>query len=559
ELLDEGEENENFTRIVPVYPLSEGLPQWVVRRAAQAAVEKYLEFVPETLSDAILKEHGLKRIHWALRQIHMPDSEEDQKAARKRLVFDEFFRLQLALAVRRGQVHAEVGIAFPLDEHPEVIQDLKKLIPFELTGAQDRVIHEILRDMREPHPMNRLVQGDVGAGKTLVAAAAMLACVRCGYQAVLMAPTEILAEQHTANLRRLFEPLLIPVVSLVGRMTKTEKAKSRAKLESGQPMIAVGTHALIQDEVRLPKLGLAVIDEQHRFGVMQRASLRGKGFGNPDVLVMTATPIPRTLAMALYGDLDISVIDELPPNRKPIKTHFKPPDQRESTYESAGQLLRQGAQAYVVCPLVGESEKMLAQAATELHDQLTGGQYHDLRVGLLHGQLKSKEKDAVMEAFRAHQLDVLVATTVIEVGVDVPNATIMIIEDAHRFGLSQLHQLRGRIGRGGKQSYCVLIGDARTDEAKARMDIMVATSDGFRIADEDLKIRGPGDMLGTRQSGALGLHVADLIKDARMLEVARTAAQDLLRQDPTLSRPEHRALKDVLRKQTADLASIALS
>lgn len=540
ELIDE-DGGEAFARITPVYPLTEGLSQIFVRRAAASALDSYLRFVPEALPENLRRRYDLPPIDWSLRAIHRPETDEDRKAARRRLVFEEFFVMQMALAMQRAETQRELGIAFQIPD--SVQEEMQEMLPFKLTGAQERVIGEIFDDLRRGEPMNRLVQGDVGSGKTAVAACAMLAVVRSGFQACLMAPTEILAEQHAINLRRMLEPCGIGVAMLVGKLTPAQKKKAYEQVRSGAAQVAVGTHALIQEGVEFAKLGLAIIDEQHRFGVMQRAALRAKGFGNPDVLVMTATPIPRTLTMALYGDLDLSVIDELPPGRSPIKTHWRPATDRPKIYEAVEELVGNGQQAYVVCPLVADSDKMQAQAAEDLYYRLTEGAFRNLRVGLLHGQQKPAEKEATMEAFRRHELDVLVSTTVIEVGVDVPNATTMIVEDANRFGLSQLHQLRGRVGRGAQQSFCILIADAKTEESRRRMEIMAATSDGFKIAEEDLRIRGPGEMAGTRQHGNLDLKVADLIQDAGLLEEARGAALKLAAYDPFLEKPTYQALK----------------
>lgn len=603
EKIDEDADPEEFARIVPVYPLTEGLPQSAVRKATRAAIEGYLDLVDDPLPGWIMRRQGLRELRWCLRQIHAPDSEESRLEARKRLVFEEFFYMQVSLALKRLETHQELGIAFPITSlekgvsnplnsadrakdsvwdpgaryaaetpgtlfeelHREARQQeplwdqIHRMLPFKLTGAQDRVIREIYADMERPHPMNRLVQGDVGSGKTAVGACAMLAAVRSGYQAAIMAPTEILAEQHHANLQRLFEPLGIEVALLVGKLSAAQKKKAAEATETGTVHLAVGTHALIQEGVKFARLGLAVIDEQHRFGVLQRAALREKGIGNPDVLVMTATPIPRSLTMAIYGDLDLSVIDELPPGRRPIKTHWKQPFERNSVYDAIRALIDQGRQAYFVCPMVSESEKMLAQAAEDLHYRLTHDVYPDYRVGLLHGQMKSKEKEEVMDAFRRHELDILVSTTVIEVGVDVPNASTMVIEDANRFGLSQLHQLRGRVGRGAHQSYCLLIADAKNEESRARMEIMAATTDGFKIAEEDLRLRGPGELAGTKQSGNLDFKIADLVMDGRLLEVARTAAQELVKVDPKLERPEHESLLRQVRSQRSDVAIVTVS
>lgn len=558
ETLDEDDDPESFARIVPVYPLSEGVPQGLVRKAAASALDGYLRLVEDPLPETLLRSQRLKAIQWALRQIHQPASDEARAEARKRLIFDEFFFMQVALAMRRAETHQEPGISFAVSSSG-VWAEVQKMLPFELTGAQKRVIGEIFSDMELPHPMNRLVQGDVGSGKTAVAAAAMLACARCGYQAVLMAPTEILAEQHYLNLHRLFDSLGIGTSLLVGKLTQRQKQAAYKATASGKARIAIGTHALIQEGVEFERLGLAVIDEQHRFGVLQRAALRGKGYGNPDVLVMTATPIPRTLTMTRYGDLDVSVLDEMPPGRRPVKTHVKRAADREQVYETVRKLIAEGRQAYFVCPMVAESETMLAHAAEELHGRLSQQVFKELRVGLLHGQMKPKDKEVVMDAFRGGELDILVSTTVIEVGVDVANASVMIIEDANRFGLSQLHQLRGRVGRGSEQSYCVLLADAKSEEAEARLRVMSETSDGFKIAEEDLRLRGPGQLLGTAQSGYGELQIADIIQDAKMLEVARQAAIRLVEQDPALSRPEHRLIKARALGYESPLATVAVS
>ncbi|HEY3781094.1 MAG TPA: ATP-dependent DNA helicase RecG [Fimbriimonadaceae bacterium] len=560
ELIGEEDDPADFARIVPVYPLTDGVDQRLVRRAASSALLSYLEYVVDPIPEPILRKNGLQPLRWSLSQIHDPTNEENRIKARQRLVFDEFFNLQLSLALARADNHHETGLSFPIHKEKDILwKDIHAIVPFALTGAQKRVIEEIWTDMEAPHPMNRLVQGDVGCGKTIVAACAMLAAVRAGYQTALMAPTEILAEQHFASFSRLLEPLGIEVVLLVGKHTATKKKQAYKDTESGKAKIAIGTHAIIQEGVKFEKLGLIVVDEQHRFGVLQRAALREKGFGNPDVLVMTATPIPRTLTMAVFGDMDISVIDELPPGRRPVKTHWKFLADRHSVYQGVHKLIKEGRQAYFVCPLVSETETAMALAADDLHKRLSEQVFPDLRVGLLHGQMKPKDKESVMEQFRKHELDILVSTTVIEVGVDVPNASVMVIEDANRFGLSQLHQLRGRVGRGETQSYCILVSDAKSEDSKARLDIMVGTTDGFKIAEEDLKLRGPGDLIGTKQSGNLDIKIGDLVQDGKMMEVARQAALNLIKFDPTLSRPEHRLLVESVKARKGEKAIITVS
>lgn len=576
EALDDEDDPEDFARIVPVYPLTEGVPQWVVRKAGRSAAEYFASQIEDPLPEAVRKTEKLQPLGWCMRQMHDPESLESREAARKRLVFEEFLYLQIALQMRRSAVQQEVGIAFPVSKigraqsegganlfaKPSKVpigKEIKSLFPFELTSAQMRVIKEIWSDMERPVPMNRLLQGDVGSGKTAVAAAAMLACVRCGYQAALMAPTEILAEQHYINIHRMFDPLGIETRLLVGKQTATEKRKSTDATKTGLAQICIGTHALIQEGVEFHRLGLAIIDEQHRFGVLQRAALRGKGYGNPDVLVMTATPIPRTLTMTLYGDLDLSVIDELPPGRKPVKTHHKRPMERPWVYATVRKLVGEGRQAYFVCPMISESEKMQTQAAEDLYYRLSTKEFSELRVGLLHGQMKSAEKEQVMESFRKRELDVLVSTVVIEVGVDVPNASVMVVEDANRFGLSQLHQLRGRVGRGSEQSFCILIADATTHEAKQRLEVLVETTDGFRIAEKDLEIRGPGDVAGTRQHGDLEFMFANLIEDGVLLEQARGAAIRILQDDPGLKSEGNARMLAKVKERRSQEALITVS
>jgi ATP-dependent DNA helicase RecG len=580
ELISDEDDPEDFLRIVPIYRLTEGVPQKLVRRAVRSAIENCLEEVIDPIPEDLRLREGVRDLRWSLARIHDPESEEERLEARRRLVFEEFFYLQVGMAMKRAELGEEMGIAFPIGQLLEDVGDvpinslfsadpsqpqtgglwsqIQQMLPFDLTRAQHRVIEEIWSDMARPHPMNRLVQGDVGSGKTAVAACAILAAVRSGSQAAIMAPTEILAEQHYANFKRLFEPLGIEVELLVGKLTPTQKRKAQERTAEGYAQIAVGTHALVQEGVKFKRLGFAVIDEQHRFGVLQRKALRDKGLGNPDVLVMTATPIPRTLTIVTYGDLEISVIDELPPGRKPIKTHWKMISERESVYAAVRKMIDQGRQAYFVCPLVSETEKMNAQAAEDLHYRLTQV-YPDLKVGLLHGQLKSKEKEEVMEQFRSGVTQILVSTTVIEVGVDVPNATVMVIEDANRFGLAQLHQLRGRVGRGDHQSFCVLVAEATSEDARQRMEVMVSTNDGFVIAEEDLRLRGPGVIAGTQQSGNADFAVGDLVLDGKMMEVARQAAFRLIAEDPRLENPNYAGILEQVKTKRSDLAIVTVS
>jgi ATP-dependent DNA helicase RecG len=535
----------SVNRIVPIYPLTEGIRQKRMRQIIWNAVQ-YAHLAPEILPRSVRERLGLMPIQQALQQIHFPDDEQMIEPARQRLVFEEFFLMQLGVGLQRLRTRQERGIAMRIDAD-RLNEMLHRIVPFELTNAQKRVIHEIWNDMAQPHPMNRLLQGDVGSGKTIVAAAAILAAVDNQYQAAIMAPTEILAEQHYINLHRLFQPLGISVELLVGRLSNKQRQQARERIATGRGMVAVGTHALIQEGVSFARLGLAIVDEQHRFGVLQRAALRDKGI-MPHVLVMTATPIPRTLTLTLYGELDVSVIDELPPGRKPVRTYWKTPEERLKVYAGVRKLVEQGRQAYVICPLIDESDKLQVRAAEQMAEHLQKDVFPDLRVGLLHGRMKPAEKEAVMEAFRAGELDILVSTTVIEVGVDVPNAAVIVIEDADRFGLAQLHQLRGRVGRSEHQSYCVLIADPKSEEGQRRMEIMTRTNNGFLIAEEDLRIRGPGEIYGTRQSGMPSFRVADLVKDMRLLEVARQEAFRLLERDPELARPEHTALREAVER-----------
>ena len=537
-------------RVVPIYPLTEGIFQIHLRKIISGALDLYVPLVEETLPEDLRNRLDLMDAREAIRNIHFPESEAALEAARKRLVFEELFLLQLALAMRKRGIEAP-GRGISFETPADLDEELRRLLPFELTGAQKRVIREIASNMARPTCMNRLLQGDVGSGKTAVALAAMLLAVKNGYQAALMAPTEILAEQHYLGISRLLgddDLMGVRVDLLTGSLRSKHRREVNERIASGQTQIVIGTHALIQEGVEFRKLGLVIVDEQHRFGVMQRAALMEKGL-TPDVLVMTATPIPRTLTLTVYGDLDVSIIDELPPGRKPIKTHWKQIGERRKVYSALRTLIDQGRQAYVVCPLIEESEKLQVQAASELAEFLQREVFPDLKIGLLHGQMKTDERDEVMSGFRRGEVHILVSTTVIEVGVDVRNATVMVIEDADRFGLAQLHQLRGRVGRGDEQSYCVMICEGNSQDSIKRMTTMAATNDGFVIAEEDLRLRGPGEFYGTKQSGMPGLTITDIFRDIAILEIARKEAFATIDKDPNLSSEAFTRLRrDLLKK-----------
>jgi ATP-dependent DNA helicase RecG len=549
EVLDNDDaEQVHFGRVVPIYPLTAGLHQKTMRALMKMVVDTYVPQVQETLPEALRRAHHLPSLPEALRQVHFPDERADllhfngqQTPFHERLVFEEFFLLELGLALRHRAVQREPRAA-PYAQPNHLGEALLQHLPFHLTAAQHRVLFEILDDMRRPFPMNRLIQGDVGSGKTVVALLAMLMAVSNGFQTALMAPTEILAEQHLTTLRALQRPLDLEVALL----TSTIKGKSRQQLleriAQGAVSVLVGTHALLYGEVQFHRLGMIVVDEQHRFGVLQRASLRRKGL-TPDVLVMTATPIPRTLAMTLYGDLDLSVIDEMPPDRRPVRTTVMSEARREQAYDIVRREVKKKHQAYIVYPLIEESESLDLGAAVAMAKHLQHDIFPEWRVGLLHGRLPSEEKDAMMQAFVQGDLDILVSTTVIEVGVDVANATLMLIENAEHFGLAQLHQLRGRVGRGQAQAYCVLLtGPALSKEGRQRLRVMQDSTDGFYVAEQDLQIRGPGELLGTKQSGLPELRVGNVLHHTTCLEQARQAAFELLKVDPNLTQPEHQAL-----------------
>jgi len=558
ELVEDGEDETLHTgRLVPIYRLTEGLTQRPLRSLLWRVVDQYAGKVPESLPEALRRRRRLVPLPTALRGIHFPETDDELAAARRRLVFEDFFLLQLGLAIRRQREGRTRGIV--MDPAGELVARLRRSLPFALTAAQERVWEEIRRDLAAPYAMNRLLQGDVGSGKTIVAAMAILAAVEAGYQTALMAPTEILAEQHYMTLDPLLPSLGVPVALLTGAIKGREREALLEGAATGRVPCLVGTHALIQEGVEFRRLGLAVVDEQHRFGVVQRAVLRKKG-DNPHVLVMTATPIPRTLALTLYGDLDVSVIDELPPGRQPIKTVVRDEGKRPQIYAFLRKQIEEGRQVYVVCPLVEESEATDLKAATEMAERLQREVFPDLSVGLLHGRMSLPGKESVMGVFKAGKTHVLVSTTVIEVGIDVPNASVMLVEHAERFGLSQLHQLRGRVGRGPWNSYCILLASGTPSaEARRRMAALAETGDGFRIAEVDLQLRGPGEFFGTRQSGLPEFRVADLLRDGRVLEEARQEAFALVGADPDLRQPEHRSLREALLARwrgKLDLASV---
>lgn len=515
--------NLNLGRIVPIYPLSEGVNVKTLRRAIFNAIEMFKEQIPTVLPDYLIKKYNLLEKNEAVEQIHFPTSMEKLQQARESLVFEELFLIQLKLAHLREE-NRKNNSAIPLKiKEKGLVKKFIKNLPFELTNAQNHAIEDILKDLNSTEPMQRLLQGDVGSGKTVVAAIMLLAAIENGYQAAIMAPTEILAQQHYNNLIQWLTPMGLSVGLFLGSNSKKVRTKIEKDLKNGQTNIAVGTHALIQTNVEFNNLGAIVIDEQHRFGVKQRNRLRNKA-QLPQMLTMTATPIPRTLALTVHGDLDLTIIDEMPKGRKPIKTALITQSGHKHAYKLIDDEIKQGRQAYVVYPLIDESETLSAKAATIEAEHLQKEIFPRYKIGLLHGKLKNEDKERVMADFKNKKYDILVSTTVVEVGVDVPNATVMLIENAERFGLSQLHQLRGRVGRSDLQSYCIISTSTKSQETRERLEIMTQTNDGFVIAEKDLQIRGPGEFLGTRQSGLPDLIISDLIKDAKILEIARKEA-----------------------------------
>ena len=526
--------------ILPVYALTHGISNNLLAGLARRCVDECAGQLEEVLPGPLRREHALATAEFVCRNIHFPRDEEALELARRRLIFEELFYLTCGMALLRTRRDEAAGVPFAIPP----VEEFLALLPFPLTGAQRRVMDEIAADVSAGPPMNRLVQGDVGSGKTMVAAYGAWLAAKNGRQCALMAPTELLAEQHFRSLAPLLEQASLRVGLLTGAVKGRARKELLAALAAGELDLLIGTHALLSEGVDYADLGLVITDEQHRFGVAQRAALSAKARRPPHVLVLSATPIPRTLSLVIYGDLDVSVIDELPPGRTPVQTFVVGEDKRQRMYGFVRKLVGEGRQAYIVCPAVeeGEDEGAGLKAAASYARSLQTEVFPDLRVGLVHGKMKPREKDAVMTAFAGGELDVLVSTTVIEVGVDVPNAALMVVENADRFGLSQLHQLRGRVGRGKHQSYCVLVTSTRNPDSRARLKVLTKTTDGFQIAEEDLKLRGPGDFFGQRQHGLPQLRIADLAGDMRALKEAQLAARELLERDPGLKRPEHAPL-----------------
>ena len=570
ELLRGQEELVHTGRLVPVYPTVEGLPARTLRRVAKAALDVGVSQLVEYLPDDLLHRASLMGLRNAVSQAHYPDTMADWGAARRRLAFDELFMLQLAVLKRKSAWQQE-DLGIPLKVDQELLGGFTSSLPFELTSAQKRVLGEILDDLTKLTPMSRLLQGDVGSGKTVVAAAAMLVAAFNNYQAAIIAPTELLAEQHFITITNLLSsasalvpdefvvsieidgyPRPLTVALLIGSLSKRAKRDVHQQIADGEVDIVIGTHAVIQEEVELPYLAVAVVDEQHRFGVMQRALIRSKG-KHPHLLAMSATPIPRSLALTFYGELDVSVIDQMPPGRRTIRTRRVEPDKRAAAYGFIRKQVEEGRQGFIVCPLIEKSEALQTRAATEEYERLSTEVFPDLNLGLLHGRLALREKELVMGQFQRRELDVLVSTPVVEVGIDVPNATVMLVDGADRFGLAQIHQFRGRVGRGPHQSYCLLLADSPGDEARERLKIAERLDDGFELAEEDLRLRGPGDYLGTRQSGLPDLKIAQ-ITDHEQLTVARQEAARILDADPELTNEDNGRLAERLDGYAGGLA-----
>nr|WP_254109525.1 MULTISPECIES: ATP-dependent DNA helicase RecG [Bacillus] len=530
--------------IEPVYSVKENVTVKMMRRFVKQALSLYVDKAEDPLPKQLVSTYKLMSYQEALKTIHLPETRDSLKQARRRFVYEEFLIFQLKMqAIRKKEREKTSGIQHPFSK--EAVFEFVHSLPFPLTKAQSRVLDEIMSDMASPYRMNRLLQGDVGSGKTAVAAIALYAAHLSGYQGALMVPTEILAEQHADSLYQLFEKWGLNIALLTSSVKGKRRRELLERLKEGEIDILVGTHALIQDEVEFQQLGLVITDEQHRFGVEQRKKLRSKG-QDPDVLFMTATPIPRTLAITVFGEMDVSVIDELPAGRKQIETYWVKHDMLERILAFVDKELKKGRQAYIICPLIEESDKLDVQNAIDVHSMLTEAYRGKWSIGLMHGKLASDEKDQVMRDFTANEVQILVSTTVVEVGVNVPNATIMVIYDADRFGLSQLHQLRGRVGRGEHQSFCILMADPKSETGKERMRIMSETTDGFELSEKDLELRGPGDFFGKKQSGMPEFKVADMVHDYRALETARKDAAELVQSDAFWTDPEYKELRQTL-------------
>jgi ATP-dependent DNA helicase RecG len=537
-----GSEHKNTMRIVPVYSSTASLAQNTIRSVIGSALKLVTGKLMEILPDWLREKYSLSEINYAVSNIHFPKSDDDFRNARYRLVFEELFMLQLGLlSIKNSFLEDKEGIRFKALKAE--MDSIKSTLCFKLTNAQTRVLDEIEKDMESSKAMNRLVQGDVGSGKTILAALALIKAVKSGYQGAFMAPTEILAKQHFDSLRDMMENNGISIGLLVGSQTRKQKTELADRIKSGEIDVVIGTHALIQDSIQFLRLGLVITDEQHRFGVRQRAMLSNKG-QNPDVLVMTATPIPRTLALILYGDLDISVIDELPPGRKPVETYAVDSTMRQRINNFIRKQISEGRQVYMVCPLVDESDSIEAKSALKMAERIQKEDFNDLNVGLIHGRMKPKDKEDIMNRFVDGAINILVSTTVIEVGVNVPNAAVMVVENAERFGLAQLHQLRGRVGRGEHQSYCILYNEGKSRVTRERMRVMQNTNDGFIISEKDLELRGPGEFFGTRQHGIPELKIANLYRDIEILKKAQEAAKEVLNLDRHLESEENKKLKE---------------
>jgi ATP-dependent DNA helicase RecG len=535
------DEEEPLGKILPVYPLTEGLQQWQVRKIVREVLAGYAERLEEVFPQEFLAAHGLWPLGRALAQLHFPDDHKSLETARRRLVYQELFLLGLAMALRRQQQH-DLRRAPPLEVTAQIDARIRRLFPFELTAGQEQAIGEIARDMAQPLPMSRLLQGDVGSGKTVVAVYAMLLAVAHGYQAVLMAPTEILARQHAQTFDRLLTASRVRRAELTGGLTAKQRSALLEQIAAGEVDVVVGTQAVIQEDVEFGKLALVVIDEQHRFGVRQRAVLKHSG-PDPHYLVMTATPIPRTMTLAVFGDLDVSTLRDSPPGRQQVYTYLADEEKRARWWEFFRKKLHEGRQGYVVVPLVEESDRAAAANIAETYEALANGELEAFRLGLVHGRMTPEEKNDVMDRFRSGQLQVLVATSVVEVGVDVPNATLMTIEGGERFGLAQLHQLRGRVSRGAFPGFCCVFAAPQTEESQKRLAAFIATTDGFQLAESDFQLRGPGELFGTKQHGMPPFWIADLVRDADVLAETRRDAQTLVASDPGLVLPEHALLR----------------